>query len=118
MASVNSGNTMRDQHIHGADFFDVENHPTLTFGAAAVNEIDGGYELHGQLTLKGITQPIVLATTYNGSNVFPMDQSTHYGFSASGTISRSAFAMGYGVPMVSDDVKLTLEAQFISPASA
>ena len=55
-------------------------------------------------------------TTYDGSQVFPMDQSTHYGFSAGATISRSAFEVSYGVPMVADEVVLQLEAQFIKPA--
>lgn len=55
-------------------------------------------------------------TTYNGSQVFPMDQSTHYGFSAGATIGRSAFEVSHGVPMVADEVVLQLEAQFIKPA--
>ncbi|MFN0028514.1 MAG: YceI family protein [Acidimicrobiales bacterium] len=116
MASVNSGNAMRDQHLQGADFFDVANHPTLTFTSSSIEEAGAGYDLHGSLTIKGISHPVVLAVTFNGSAVFPMNQSTHFGFSARSTISRTAFNMGYGVPMASDDVKLQLEAQFVSPA--
>lgn len=115
MASVNTGNSMRDNHLHGGDFFDVENHPKLSFRSTSIEESANGYRLNGELTLKGASQPVVLDATYNGSGTFPMDGSTHYGFSASGTISRSAFGVSYGVPMVSDDVKLTLEAQFVQP---
>ena len=75
-----------------------------------------GYTLAGNLTINGVTQPVTFSTTYNGSQVFPMDQSTRYGFIAGATISRSAFEVSYGVPMVADEVVLQLEAQFIKPA--
>jgi polyisoprenoid-binding protein YceI len=117
-ASVNTGNTLRDQHIHGADFFDVANHPAMSFRSTTITESDRGYQMVGDLTLKGITAPITLDVTFNGSGVFPVDGSTHHGFSASGTLSRSAFNMGYAVPMVSDDVTLLLEAQFVAAAAA
>ena len=69
--------------------------------------------LFGRTRVRG---QVTFNTTYNGSQVFPMDQSTHYGFSAGATISRSAFEVSYGVPMVADGVVLQLEAQFIKPA--
>lgn len=116
MASMNSGNAMRDEHMHGADFFDVANHPRMSFVSTSITESGSGYALTGNLTIKGATNPVTLSTTYNGSQVFPMDRSTHHGFSSSATISRSAFGVSYGVPMVSDDVKLMLEAQFVKPA--
>ena len=117
MASVNTGNAARDKHILGGDFFDVPNHPQMAFASTSVSETSDGYELKGDLTIKGITNAVTLAGTYNGSAVFPMDGSTHYGFSMSGTISRSAFGVSYGVPMVTDDVGLVLETQFIEAAS-
>ena len=117
MASVNTGNAARDKHILGGDFFDAANHPQMTFASTSVSETSDGYELKGDLTIKGITNTVTLAGTYNGSAVFPMDGSTHHGFSMSGTISRSAFDVSYGVPMVTDDVELVLGAQFIEAAS-
>ena len=116
MASMNSGNAMRDEHMHGADFFDVANHPQMIFQSTSITETGSGYALTGHLTIKGVTASVTFDTAYNGSEVFPLDQSTHYGFSAGTTISRSAFGVSYGVPLVSDDVKLQLEAQFIQPA--
>lgn len=116
MASMNSGNAMRDEHMHGADFFDVANHPQMMFLSTSVIDNGESYDLNGNLTIKGVTVPVTLKTTFNGSAVFPMDQSTHYGFTASTTISRSAFGISYGVPMVSDDVELALNVQFIKPA--
>ncbi len=118
MASVNSGNKLRDEHIHGAEFFDVANHEQMTFRSTSISEAGPGYTMAGDLTIKGITQPVAFQVSYNGSSEFPMDHSTHYGFEATATISRSAFDMGYAVAMVSDDVKLQLDIQFISPAAS
>jgi len=115
MDSINSGNTMRDQHVHGAEFLDVANHPQMSFRSTSITESGSGYAMAGDLTIKGVTQPIVLQATYNGGALFPMDKATHHGFSGTCTISRSAFGVSYGVPMVSDDVTLALEVQFISP---
>lgn len=118
MASINSGNAMRDEHMHGADFFDVANHPQMQFVSTSVVDSGDGYELNGNLTIKGTTLPVTFKTTFNGAAVFPVDQSTHFGFTASGRISRSAFGVSYGVPMVSDDVDLVLSAQFVQPVEA
>ena len=115
-ASINSGNAMRDEHVHGADFLDVVHHTQMIFQSTAIAESGSGYALTGNLTIKGITHPVTFETTFNGSEVFPMDQSTHYGFSAGTTISRSAFGVSYGVPMISDEIALQIEAQFINPA--
>lgn len=117
MASVHTGNEKRDLHLHGEDFFDVANHPQMSFRSTSIDENGSTYALIGDLTIRGITRSVTLSATYNGSGVFPMDKSTHYGFSASGTISRSDFGVAYGVPLASDDVALMLEAQFVSPAS-
>jgi polyisoprenoid-binding protein YceI len=69
----------------------------------------------GDLTIKGITHPVTFDVTFNGSNTFPLDDSTHFGFAATGLISRSSFGISYIVPLVSDEVKLSLDAQFVLP---
>jgi polyisoprenoid-binding protein YceI len=117
MASVNTGNQGRDEHLHGEHFFDVANHPKLTFASTKVSENDGKYALHGDLTIRGITKAVVLDVVFNGSGVFPMDQSTHFGFTATGEINRSDFGVSYAVPVVSETVHLTLDAQFVQPAT-
>jgi polyisoprenoid-binding protein YceI len=117
MASVNTGNKGRDEHLHGDHFFDVANHPTLTFRSTKIEENGGKYALHGDITIRGITKPITLDVEFNGSGVFPMDQSTHYGFTATGEINRTDFGVNYAVPLVSDTVKLALDAQFVQPAA-
>jgi polyisoprenoid-binding protein YceI len=116
MKSVNSGNEGRDGHLHGDQFFDADNHPTMTFRSTSITPRGDDYVLNGDLTIRGITKPIALDVTFNGSNTFPMDQSTHFGFEATGTLSRSDFGASYGVPMVSDSVRLALDVQFVQPA--
>ncbi len=115
MASINSGNGGRDDHMFGPNFFDTANHPQMNFRSTSIVEAGNGYTMNGDLTIRGITNPVTLNATFNGSNTFPMDQSTHYGFAASGSISRSSFGVSYGVPLVSDEVKLMLDVQFILP---
>ncbi len=115
MASINSGNRDRDEHMYGEDWFDVVNHPQMTFRSTSIVDAAGGYTMTGDLTIKKITHSVTFNAVYNGSETFPMDQSTHFGFEASGSISRTAFGVSYGVPLLSDQVKLTLDAQFIRP---
>jgi polyisoprenoid-binding protein YceI len=116
MASIHTGNQMRDEHMQSPDFFDVANHPQMLLQSTAIAEKGEGYALTGHLTIKGVTQEVTLDTTYNGSAIYPIDQSTRYGFSAGTAISRSAFGVSYGTAIVSDEVRLHLEAQFVQPA--
>ena len=59
---------------------------------------------------------MILEVTFNGSNTFPVDDSTHFGFAASGLISRSSYDISQFVPLISDEVTLSLDVQFILPA--
>ena len=115
MGSINSGDRARDDHLFGADFFDTAAHPQMNFRSTSIEEAGSGYTMTGDLTIKGITHPVTFDVTFIGSNIFPVDNSTHFGFTASGSISRSAFGVSYAVPLVSDEVTLTLDVQFILP---
>ena len=106
---------LRGLCMYGPDWFDVANHPQMNFRSTSIVEAPSGYTMTGDLTIKGITQSVSFRTTYNGSSTFPMDKSTHYGFEASGLISRSAFGISYGLPLLGDEVNLTLDAQFVLP---
>jgi len=117
MGSLDSGNEGRDGHMQGEEFFDAGNHPTMTFASTGIEASGDGYTMTGDLTIKGVTQSVALHAKFNGEAVFPMDGSTHYGFAASGAISRSEFNMDAFIPMLSDQVELSLQAQFISPVA-
>ena len=116
MASVHSSNEGRNDVIRGENFFDTAQYPTMTFRSTAIAENGDGYQLTGDLTLRGITEPVTLDVSYNGSALFPIDGTTHFGFSATGEFSRSAYGVSFGVPMITDEVSLDLGVQFVQPA--
>jgi polyisoprenoid-binding protein YceI len=118
LTSINTSNDMRDNHIRSADFFDVENHPTMTFVSTAVRPAGDGFELDGELTLRGVTKPLTLAVEING---FGPDGrgGTRAGFSASGKIDRTDFGVSYNGPIpgggsvLSDSVTLNIEVEAV-----
>ena len=64
--SIVTGQEQRDAHIRSADFFDVENHPTMTYRSTGVRAHGDGYVVDGELTLKGVTKDVPLAQELNG----------------------------------------------------
>ena len=96
MASVASGHPAREEYLQGPDFFDSANHPTMSFRSTETGESSTGYEMIGDLTIRGVTRPTTFAVAYNGAAPFPVDGSTHYGFGGRSTIARSDFGMGFG----------------------
>jgi polyisoprenoid-binding protein YceI len=121
LSSVDTGNADRDAHLQSNDFFDTEQHPRMTFRSTSITGAGADYELAGELTINGVTKPVTLDVEFNGTEVFPMDQSTHAGFSATGEIRRSAFGIDFGIIagaeklMLGDKIKIELDLQFVAP---
>lgn len=113
--SIHTANAYRDQHLQAPDFFDAANHPELAFRSTALTASGDGYTLAGELTIKGVTKPVVFDLAFHGTGEFPIDQSTRAGFSASGRINRSDFGVSFGIPMASDEVGLQIDAQLVAP---
>ncbi|PKF72372.1 YceI family protein [Chryseobacterium sp. PMSZPI] len=114
--SVFTNNTDRDNHLKSAEFFNAEVHPTITFESQNLNN-----EVVGNLTINGITKPVTLDVDFGGINVDPWGN-TKAGFSFEGKISRKDFGLNWnaaleaGGVMVSDDVKIAGELQFVKQA--
>ncbi|MCW1964095.1 MULTISPECIES: YceI family protein [Chryseobacterium] len=114
--SVFTNNTDRDNHLKSAEFFNAEVHPTITFESQALNNA-----IVGNLTINGITKPVTLDVDFGGINVDPWGN-TKAGFSFEGKISRKDFGLNWnaaleaGGVMVSDDVKVAGELQFVKQA--
>ncbi|EFK37111.1 MULTISPECIES: YceI family protein [Chryseobacterium] len=114
--SVFTNNTDRDNHLKSAEFFNAEVHPTITFESQALNNT-----VVGNLTINGITKPVTLDVDFGGINVDPWGN-TKAGFSFEGKISRKDFGLNWnaaleaGGVMVSDDVKVAGELQFVKQA--
>jgi len=111
--SVSTNNADRDTHLKSAEFFNAEAHPQITFETNSLNN-----EITGNLTLNGVTQPVKLDVDFGGINVDPWGN-TKAGFSFEGKISRKDFGLNWnaaletGGVMVSDEVKIAGELQFV-----
>jgi len=113
-ASVDTNHAKRDEHLRSPDFFNAKEFPQLTFKSTKVERTgETSGKLHGDLTLLGVTKPVVLDVTFNKEGVSPASKKETAGFSARGTIKRSDFGMKYGVPNIGDEITLLIEAEAV-----
>lgn len=113
-AGLNLDDQKWNDHLKGADFFNVEKFPTMTFKSTAIEVTgDNTANITGDLTLLGVTKPVTLAVTHNKTDKHPMSGKIVSGFSAKGSLKRSDFGMNYGLPMVGDDVAIEIEVEGI-----
>ena len=120
--SVNTGNADRDNHLKSADFFNCEEFPTIMFNSKTdPNFLNAGLNsdrIVGELTIKGITLPIVLDVEYNGSSVDPWGNTKH-GYEIGGVINRANYGLTWNAPLetggvlVSDEVKISIDLQLM-----
>ena len=118
LGSIDTRQEQRDAHIRSADFFDVENHPQMTFRSTGVRTDGADWVVDGELSLKGNAKPVSLTLELNG---FGPDAygGTRAGFSARTEISRSAFGVDIQMPMdgggvvVADKVAVELEIEAV-----
>ena len=99
-------------HLKSKDFFDVATHPTAKFVSTKVFATGDKATITGDLTIKGVTKPVVLQATFVGAGTNPMNKKVNFGFRATSSIKRSDFGLGAAVPVVSDRVDLTINAAF------
>ncbi|MGE4233089.1 MAG: YceI family protein [Bacteriovoracia bacterium] len=115
--SIDTGVKERDKHLRSADFFDVAKHPTITFVSTGVKEFDGNSgKLEGNLTIHGVTKPVVLTLEVGGMATDPWGNKKA-AFSASTKINRKDFGLNWnkaleaGGVLVGDDVEIILEVE-------
>ena len=117
-ASVTTGDDTRDGHIRSADFFDVENFPTIEFASTGIEQKGSDWLVHGDLTIRGITNPVTLKAEFYGLTTDPWGNE-RIGFSATTTVDRESWGLTWnqaletGGVLLSKDVKLELEIQAI-----
>ena len=122
IASVSTKDANRDGHLKSADFFDAEQFPTMTFKSTGTKGDADEFVLIGDLTIRGVTKQVELETELGGQAVDAFG-ATRVGFSASTTISRKEFgitwnaALEAGGVLVSDKVKIEIDASFVLPTA-
>ncbi|ADQ17853.1 YceI family protein [Leadbetterella byssophila DSM 17132] len=119
--SINTKNEQRDGHLKSADFFDAEKYPEISFTSSSLDLSGGEVVLKGDLTIKGTTKPITLTGDFGGVVVDGYGQ-TKAGFEVAGKLNRQDYGLTWsavteaGGVVVSDDVKLLLNVQFVKQA--
>lgn len=115
VTSLDSGLPARDENLLGGSWFDAAAHPQMTFTATGFEQTgDTTGILTGDLALRGVTGPVRLDVTFNGTARDPFSsRNIRWGFSARGTLSRSAFGMDFGTDFVGDEVTLMIETELL-----
>jgi polyisoprenoid-binding protein YceI len=111
VTTVDTGVGKRDDDLKSAHFFDVAQFPTATFVSNSVARSGNGLTVSGNLTLHGITKPVVLQVEGPTGPIPGMDHKPHSGFSATTTIKRTHFGIGANSPaaVVGDEIKLAID---------
>jgi polyisoprenoid-binding protein YceI len=116
--SISTGNEQRDGHLKSPDFFDTANHPTLDFISTKVEKANDSYNVHGNLTMRGVTKPVTLNVEFGGTAKDPYGN-FKAGFEVSGKINRSEFGLTWGAVteaggvMLGDEVKIAANVQMV-----
>ena len=127
-AGIWTGDDERDAHLRGADFLNVETHPEIAFRSTEVRCAgEADFIVTGDLTLRGVTRPVVLATHYLGRWQCPyweggkdLGPTTRIGFVATTAINRHHFGVSWNAPLdrggvvVGDEVAITLDVEAIA----
>ena len=120
-ATLATGFDALDRQLRTADYFDVVQHPAITFKSTAIRRTgDKTGEVTGDLTILGVSKPVTLAVALNFAGLHPLgDVNPAYrerpaaGFGATGRIKRSDWGMDRATPLVSDEIEITIEAEFL-----
>lgn len=122
VASIDTGDERRDGHLKSPDFFDAGTYPALTFKSTKVEKLsDEKFRVTGNLTIRGVTREVPLGVELTGESRDPQGQ-RRAGFEVTGSLNRKDFGLNWNVAleaggwMVSDTVKLVIDAEVFEPA--
>ena len=124
VASIDTRDEKRDGHLKSGDFFDVEKFPAITFKSTKVEKVsDSTAKVTGDLTIRGVSRPVVLDVTYAGQAKSPWG-TTSAGFSASTKINRKDWGLTWNVALetggvlVGEDISIAIEAELVKQPDA
>jgi len=124
MNSLTTNNEQRDGHLASNDFFDVANHPQLTFVGERMEKVDAeNYKMHGTLTIRGNSNPVTLNVAFGGMVKDPWGND-RVGFEVHGKINRKDYGVNFsmvsetGGILLGEDVTINANAEFVKEAAA
>jgi polyisoprenoid-binding protein YceI len=117
--SISTNNEQRDAHLKNGDFFDAGTHPKLSFVSDHLQKVDDEvYNLHGKLTMRGVTKEVTFKAEFGGSTTDPWGN-TRVGFEISGKIDRTDYGVSFGMVsetgglLLGNDVKIFANTEFV-----
>jgi len=114
--SLDLGDLKWQTHILSADFLDAAKYPDINFQSTAVESTGNGQgKLRGNLTIHGVTKPVVLDLRLNKAGEHPMRKTPAVGFTATTVVHRSEFGVAAYVPAVADEVEVRIEIEAYVP---
>ncbi|PTA70685.1 MULTISPECIES: YceI family protein [unclassified Stenotrophomonas] len=120
VSSIRTRVPVLDSDFQSEKFFNAALHPMITFRSTRLERIgiSSSFRIHGDLTLHGITRPVVLDATLNGEAQHPMFKAPAIGFDATATIRRSDYGLSVALPMVSDEVEVRITVEALEARAA
>jgi polyisoprenoid-binding protein YceI len=117
VTTISTRDQKRDAHLKSPDFFDVAKYPTATFKSTKVEKAGEGLKVTGDLTMHGVTKPVVLDVTNLTKEIKDPYGNSRRAVSATGKLNRKDFGVSYGPDsVVSDLVTITIEAELVKAA--
>ncbi len=120
-SSLTTGTREWDDAMKSPDFFSARAHPRITFRSTGITKLsEKTGEINGELTVLGVTRPVTLAATWNFTGEHPLSASNSTfqgrwvsGFTASAKVMRSEFGLKRGIPLLSDEIRIDIDAVFL-----
>ena len=117
--SINTGLAPFNKKLQGAEYFAAEKNATITFKSNKVELVTGNkYKMSGNMTLRGVTKPMVWDVTFNGGLYNGYAQARAVGFSAKGLVKRSNWGMTEQIGVAADNVEVLVEVEFLHRGTA
>ena len=119
LQSIDTNSPDRDAHLRSADFFHVEEHPTMTYRSTGIRPDGDVWIVDGELSLHGVTRPVPLVLELNGFLPESPFGDTRVGFSARGEINRDDFGINFNAPLegggvvVGNKIQIALEIEAV-----
>lgn len=112
-ASIDTGHDKRDEHLRNSDFLNVAEYPQITFKSSSASFEGETGTVEGDLSILDVTLPVTLVVDSIVCKEHPFNKKRVCGFNAATSFNRSEFGIKYGVPLIGDEMSITLQVEAI-----